>query len=81
MKVGNFAHLYQTNTLNYNKLHHTRILGTSIVSFFDAAKHYEVPKAPPSNRFSINLVSTKIKTPIECVLLGFREVPSGIEPL
>ena len=41
----------------------------------------EVPKAPPSNKFSINLVSTKIKTPLEILLLGFSEVPSGIEPL
>ena len=81
MKVGNFTHPYQTNTLNCNKLHHTRILGTSKVSFFDAARHYEVPKAPPSNKFSINLVSTKIKTPLEAILKGFGEVPSGIEPL
>ena len=41
----------------------------------------EVPKAPPSNKFSINLVSTKIKTPLEAFLKGFSEVPSGIEPL
>ena len=36
----------------------------------------EVPKAPPSNKFSINLVSTKIKTPLEAFLKGFCEVPS-----
>ena len=37
----------------------------------------EVPKAPPSNKFSINLVSTKIKTPLEAILKGFSEVPSA----
>ena len=35
-------------------------------------------KSTSSNRFSINLVSTKIKTPLEAFLKGFSEVPSGI---